>query len=66
MACLLELKAQMDKNTELTSRNTELLTDNNKMAVQMLEMQALLNAKQDEINRMQVQALNQLALLHKN
>ncbi|KAG0221104.1 hypothetical protein B0O80DRAFT_534570 [Mortierella sp. GBAus27b] len=60
-----ELKTQMDKIVELTGRNTELLTDNNKMAAQMLEMQALLDSKQDEMNRMQVQALNQLALLHK-
>ncbi|KAI8345105.1 hypothetical protein B0O80DRAFT_534568 [Mortierella sp. GBAus27b] len=55
---LLELKAQMDKNTEL-------ITEINRMAAQILEMQASLDAKQDEMNRMQVQALNQLALLHK-
>ncbi|KAG0214200.1 hypothetical protein BGX31_001123, partial [Mortierella sp. GBA43] len=59
---LLTLKAQ---NAELTGRVADLLTDNNRMAAQMLDMQASLDAKQDEMKQLQVQALSQLALLHK-
>ncbi|KAG0003371.1 hypothetical protein BGZ65_001769, partial [Modicella reniformis] len=58
MGCLLELKDSFAKNTELMARNKEL-------AGQMIEMQRTLEAKQDEMKQLQIQALSHLALLQK-
>ncbi|KAI8358858.1 hypothetical protein B0O80DRAFT_484924 [Mortierella sp. GBAus27b] len=58
MACLLELKTEIAKNAELTM-------ENNKKAAQILEMQASLDSKQDEMKQLQIQALDRVALLHK-
>ncbi|KAG0001015.1 hypothetical protein BGZ65_003863, partial [Modicella reniformis] len=56
--CLLKLDDSLAKITELT-------TENNTLAAQMIEMQRALDAKQDEMKELQIQALGQLALLQK-
>ncbi|KAF9987431.1 hypothetical protein BGZ65_003641 [Modicella reniformis] len=65
MGCLLKLKDALDKNSELTAWNYGLTTENNILVTQMVEMQRALDAKQDEMKQLQIQALSQLALLQK-
>ncbi|KAF9093224.1 hypothetical protein BGX27_001650, partial [Mortierella sp. AM989] len=51
-----EMKTELLKISELTAQNAE-------QASRMVELQEALNAKQDEIKQLQVQALNQLAVI---
>jgi len=61
------------KNNDLASMNNELAYKNNKIAnenkdqlAQINQLQKILDAKQDEMKELQIQALNRLALLQTN
>ncbi|KAF9088923.1 hypothetical protein BGX27_002596, partial [Mortierella sp. AM989] len=54
--CYQDLKDEIAKNTNLTAQNAE-------QATRMVELLGALNAKQEEMNQLQIQVLGQLAVL---
>jgi len=56
----------VSKNYKLTSDNYKLTSDNNGLLARVSEMQKVLDAKQDEMKELQIQALDRLALLQKS
>ncbi|KAF9948373.1 hypothetical protein BGZ65_008106, partial [Modicella reniformis] len=70
MGHLQELKDGVAKILELTTKNSELMTknyeltrENNGLVTQMIKLQESLDAKQEEMKQLQLQALSQLSLL---
>ena len=51
------------ENNELASKNHDATLDNNELIALMLKMQEALDAKQDEMKLLQIQALDRLALI---
>jgi len=54
------------KNNELASNNSTMASDNNELMTRMVHLQESLDAKQDEMRNLQLQALDRLALLQNN
>ncbi|KAI8348933.1 hypothetical protein B0O80DRAFT_501642 [Mortierella sp. GBAus27b] len=70
MGCLQDLKSEMTKNNELVSQVKELALKNNELASQAHGIDSrddqatrTFNVKQDEMKKLQIQALDQLSLL---
>jgi len=70
VACLQSLNAKMVENNALASRIMELVSENNKMTLEIngltscvIRLQEALGAKQDEMKQLQMQAIDRLALL---
>ncbi|KAF9364113.1 hypothetical protein BGX34_002480 [Mortierella sp. NVP85] len=63
VACLQELRGEVVKNNELSSRILDLVSENNGLTARVVELQEALGAKQDEMKQLQIQALDRLALL---
>ncbi|KAG0218558.1 hypothetical protein B0O80DRAFT_526670 [Mortierella sp. GBAus27b] len=78
VACLEDLRGEMVKNNELASKNNDLVKDIKELALKNMELvnkmikmqealdakQEALDAKQEEMKQLQIQALDQMALLH--
>ena len=63
VACLQELRGEVAKNNQLSSMILDLVSENNGLTTRVIELQEALNAKQDEMKKLQIQALDRLALL---
>ena len=51
------------ENNKLASRNNDMASENNELTAQVVKLQVAINAKQDEMKNLQIQALDRLTLL---
>jgi len=63
---VMEIKNMASMIMDLVSKNYKLTSDNNELLTRVNEMQKVLDAKQDEMKELQIQALDRLALLQKS
>jgi len=63
VACLQELKERTEENNELAYRIMDMTSEHKELTTLVTNLQDTLNAKQDEMNQLQIQALHRLARL---